>query len=61
MWFSVMLVLVLVSVLFSPSICLDNISKVYVAEGPSFEKELLIRLTVNSLCINITIARPCNI
>ena len=46
MWFSVMLVLVSVSVLFSPSICLDDLSLVEVAEWPSFGKELLIWLIV---------------
>ena len=40
-----------VSVLFSSSVCQDDIKSVCVAEWPPFEKEMLIRFTVCSLCI----------
>ena len=53
MRFSLLLVLVSVSVLFSPYMCLDDnkLVKVHVAQWPAYGKELLILLTVCSLCI----------
>ena len=49
MWFSVLHVLASVSVLFSPSMCLDDLG-----EPPKFGKELHIRLTVCSRYIMST-------
>ena len=45
MWFSVLLVLVSVYVLSSPSVCLDDM-QLRVAEWPNFGKQLLIRFSL---------------
>ena len=50
-WFSVLFVLMSVSVLFSPSICLDGFSYAMVAVWPPFGKELHIGLSICSVCI----------
>ena len=41
-WFSMLLVLVSVCVLFSTPVCLDDLSMIYVAEWLPFGKEALI-------------------
>ena len=46
-----LLILVSVSVLFSTSVCLDDIYLDKVAEWPPFGRELLIPFTICSLCI----------
>ena len=50
LWFSMLLVLVSVSVLFSTPVCLNYLNMVYVAEWLPFGKELLNWLTVCSRC-----------
>ena len=40
-----------ISVLFSPSMCLDDIIKIKVAEWLPFGKKLFIRLTICSFCV----------
>ena len=50
--FTLLLVFMSFSVLYSPSVCLhDFLNKFKVAELPSFGTELLIQLTVCLLCI----------
>ena len=51
MWLFVLLVLVSVSVLRSPFMCLYDINFGFEAEWPPFRQALLIRLPVCSLCI----------
>ena len=51
MCFFVLLISVSVSVLYSHSVCLCDFIKVYIAELQPLGKELLIWLTVCSLCI----------
>ena len=51
LWFSMLLVVVSFSVLFSPSMCQDDIYFGWEAEWPSNGKELFIRFIVYSLGI----------